>query len=83
MLTDNGQPGRWMSFRLRTRKSGGRRADATHAVDQSRVKMDTALRWGVSASRASSGGAMPRLGSVLLALVVVALLTIGLHVLFQ
>jgi hypothetical protein len=26
---------------------------------------------------------MPRLGSVLLALVVVALLTIGLHVLFQ
>jgi hypothetical protein len=30
-----------------------------------------------------SGRALPRLGSVLLALVVVALLTVGLHVLFQ
>ena len=42
------------------------------------------VRWDVSASRrASSGGAMPRLGAVLLAVAVVALLTVGLHVLFQ
>ena len=41
------------------------------------------VRWDVSASRASSGGATPRLGALLLAVVVVALLTVGLHVLFQ
>ena len=47
-------------------------------------RTDAGARWDVSASRrASSGGAMPRLGAVLLAVAVVALLTVGLHVLFQ
>ena len=46
-------------------------------------RTDAGARWDVSASGASSGGATPRLGALLLAVVVVALLTVGLHVLFQ
>ena len=46
-------------------------------------RTDAGARWDVSASRASSGSATPRLGALLLAVVVVALLTVGLHVLFQ
>jgi hypothetical protein len=40
------------------------------------------LRWGAS-SRTASGPSTPRLGPLLLALIVVALLTYGLSVLFQ
>jgi hypothetical protein len=72
-----------MSFRLRKRyRRGGRRVAPVRAAGQSLGRTDAALRWG-SSSRAASRRAMPRLGSVLLALVVVALLTVGLHVLFQ
>jgi hypothetical protein len=39
--------------------------------------------WNGSAHRAATGGTTPRIGSVLLAVLVVALLTMGLHVLFQ
>ena len=46
-------------------------------------RTDVGARWDVSASRASSARAMPRLGALLLAVAVVALLTVGLHVLFQ
>jgi hypothetical protein len=46
-------------------------------------RTDAGARWDVSASRTASGGATPRLGALLLAVAVVALLTVGLHVLFQ
>ncbi len=73
-----------MSFRSRKRnRKGGRRAGFAHANGRAIGRTNAAARWDVSASRASSGGTMPRLGSVLLAIVVVALLTVGLHVLFQ
>jgi hypothetical protein len=72
-----------MSFRLRKRNHrGGRRAAPVRVAGHSLGRTDAALRRG-SSSRAVSGRALPRLGSVLLALVVVALLTVGLHVLFQ
>ena len=59
-----------------------RRVNADHAERRRFGRTDAGARWDVSASRASSG-AMPRLGALALAIVVVALLTIGLHVLFQ
>jgi hypothetical protein len=41
------------------------------------------LRWDHAAAHGPSRQSMPGLGSVLLAVVVVALLTAGIHVLFQ
>ncbi len=73
-----------MSFHARKRnREGIRSADSTHAGGHATGRTDAGARWDVSASRAATGGTMPRLGAVLLAVVVVALLTIGLHVLFQ
>jgi hypothetical protein len=47
------------------------------------ARTDGGARRDVAPSRTAAGGTMPRLGAVLLAILVVALLTIGLHVLFQ
>jgi hypothetical protein len=73
-----------MSFHSRKRnRDVVRNAGSTHPNGHATGRMDAGARWDVSATRASKGGSMPRLGAVLLAIVVVALLTIGLHVLFQ
>jgi hypothetical protein len=68
-----------MSFHARRRRI--RSADSSRAGGH--VTGRTGTRWDGVGSRASTGGTMPRLGAVLLAFVVVTLLTIGLHVLFQ
>ena len=73
-----------MSFHSRKRnREGVRGAGSTHPSGHDIGRTHAGARWDVSASRASSGRTMPRLGAVLLAIVVVALLTMGLHVLFQ
>jgi hypothetical protein len=73
-----------MSFHSRKRnREGVRGAGSTHPGGHDIGRTNAGARWDVSASRASSGRTMPRLGAVLLAIVVVALLTMGLHVLFQ
>lgn len=73
-----------MSFHSRKQnREGVRGAGSTHPSGHDIGKTRAGARWGVSASRASSDRTMPRLGAVLLAIVVVALLTMGLHVLFQ
>jgi hypothetical protein len=72
-----------MSLRLRKRiRRRNRRPDAVRDVGHSIRRTNAALRWGVS-YRAASSRAAPRFGAVLLGIVVVALLTVGLHVLFQ
>jgi hypothetical protein len=72
-----------MSFRGARRNSKGYRAAGSARVgDQARAGMDAGKRWDVSALGASNR-TMPRLGPVLLAIAVVALLTVGLHMLFQ
>jgi hypothetical protein len=72
-----------MSFRLRKRnRRGGRRATPARDAGLSLRRADAMLRWGAP-SRTASGPSMPRLGPLLLALIVVALLTYGLSVLFQ
>jgi hypothetical protein len=72
-----------MSFRLRKRnRSRNRRPGAVRDAGHSIGRTDAALRWGVS-YRAASSRAAPRFGALLLGIVVVALLTVGLHVLFQ
>jgi hypothetical protein len=73
-----------MSFHSRKRnRQGIRSAGSLHAGGHATGRADAGARWDTSGTRASTGGTMPRLGSVLLAIVVVAVLTIGLHVLFQ
>ena len=76
-----------MSYRSRRRnRDGNRRAGAMHAehpAGRASGRMGAQVRWDGSGPRASTAGTMPRLGAVLLAILVVALLTIGLHVLFQ
>jgi hypothetical protein len=73
-----------MSFLSRKRnREGVRGAGSTHPSAHDIRRTHAGARWDVSASRASSSRTMPRLGAVLLAIVVVALLTMGLHVLFQ
>ena len=73
-----------MSFHSRKRnRQGIRSVGSAHASGHATGRLDAGARWDASGSRASMGSAMPRLASVLLAIVVVALLTIGLHVLFQ
>jgi hypothetical protein len=72
-----------MSFRSRRRnrregRGVGNARGGSHAIGKS----DAAGRWNTS-TRIDSGRTMPRLGPVLLAIVVVGLLTAGLHVLFQ
>jgi hypothetical protein len=82
VFTRDGDPGGAMSFHARRRNHEGiRNADSSRAGGNATGRMGA--RWDGSVSRASTGGTMPRLGAVLLAFVVVALLTIGLHVLFQ
>lgn len=72
-----------MSFRLRKRnRRGGRRAAPVRDAGHSLRRADAMLRWGAP-SRTASGPSMPRLGSVLMAIIIVALLTYGLSVLFQ
>jgi hypothetical protein len=85
VVTRDGDPGGAMSFHTRKRnREGIRRADSTLAGDSPVTgRTDAGARWDASASRAAASGTMPRLGAVLLAIVVVALLTVGLHVLFQ
>jgi hypothetical protein len=84
VIACDGDPGGAMSFRSRKRiREGIRSANSIHAGGHPTGRMDADTRWDVAASRASAGGTMPRLGAVLLAIAVVALLTIGLHVLFQ
>jgi hypothetical protein len=84
VITRDGDPGGAMSFHSHKRnRQGIRRADSVHAQGDATGRMDARARWDASGFRASTGSAMPRLGSVLLAIAVVALLTIGLHVLFQ
>jgi hypothetical protein len=83
-ITRDGDRGGAMGFHARRRNGEGiRSADSTLAGDHASGRTDAGARWDVAASRAATGGATPRLGAVLLAVVVVALLTIGLHVLFQ
>jgi hypothetical protein len=73
-----------MSFHSRKRnREGLRSAGAADASNQAVGRTDARGRWNGSKSRAVSGGAMPRLASVVLAIIVVALLTFGLHVLFR
>jgi len=72
-----------MSLRLRKRIRGRhRRPDTVRDAGYSIGRTNAALRWGVS-YRAASSRAAPRLGALLLAIIVVGLLTAGLHVLFQ
>lgn len=73
-----------MSFDSRKRnREGVRGAGSTHPSGHDIGRTHAGARWDLSATRASSGRTMPRIGAVLLAIVVVALLTMGLHVLFQ
>jgi hypothetical protein len=72
-----------MSFRLRKRNGrGGKRAALARAPTDSFGRTDATSRWEVP-SRVSSRREMPRLGPVLLAIVVVTVLTFGLHMLYQ
>jgi hypothetical protein len=72
-----------MSFRLRKRnRRGVRRAGPVRAAGRPLGKTAALRSWGVS-SPVATHRATPRLGSLLLAILVVALLTAGLHVLFQ
>jgi len=70
-----------LRFRRRNRKAG-KRADPVRGADMSLGRTDASLRWDHT-GHGTARQSMPRLGSVLLALVVVALLTAGIHVLFQ
>jgi hypothetical protein len=73
-----------MSFHSRKRnRAGMRRRASTFAGGHAIGSIGSGARRDASPTRASTAGTMPRLGSVLLAVVVVALLTIGLHMLFQ
>jgi hypothetical protein len=73
-----------MSFHLRKRsRKGGRYLDPIRVSRGALGSTDVSLRWCSSQARAATRGAIPRYGSVLLALVVVALLIAGLHLLFQ
>lgn len=73
-----------MNFHARKRnREGIRRAGSTHAGSRANGRTVASARRDVSPSRGATGGTMPRLGAVLLAIAVVAMLTIGLHVLFQ
>lgn len=84
VITGTVIPGGAMSFRSRKRnREGIRSANSIHAGGHPTGRIDAVTRWDVPPSRASAGGTTPRLGAVLLAIAVVALLTIGLHVLFQ
>jgi hypothetical protein len=89
MLSDviarDGDSGGAMSFHARKRsREGIQNADPAHASGHATGGRLAGARWDVSASpRTATGGTMPRLSAVLLALLVVALLVIGLHVLFQ
>jgi hypothetical protein len=82
VIPRDGDPGGAMSFHAgRRNRKANRSADASRAGGHATGR--TGARWDGVGFRASTGGTMPRLGAVLLAFVVVALLTIGLHVLFQ
>jgi hypothetical protein len=73
-----------MSLHARQRnREGIGSADSTHAAGHATGRTVAGARWDVASSRTATGSTMPRLGAVLLAIMVVALLTIGLHVLFQ
>jgi hypothetical protein len=74
-----------MSIRLRKRnRRGGRRADdPVREPGDSLRKTDAAARWDFPTSRVAKPRAMPRLISFLFAIVVVTVLTVGLHMLYQ
>jgi hypothetical protein len=73
-----------MSFHSRKRNREGLRS-ARAADPNSHVigRTEARGRWDASRSRPAPGGGMPRFASVLLAIMVVVLLTLGLHVLFR
>jgi hypothetical protein len=73
-----------MNFHARKRDRGGTRSVVSaHVSGRATGRTGDSVRWDPASSRAATGGTMPRIGAVLLAVIVVALLTIGLHVLFQ
>jgi hypothetical protein len=71
-----------MGSRLRKRNRRGRGGVLLRAA-AGNPRRNPAPRWAVSTPHGASHGAMPRAGAVLLAIVVVTLLTFGLHMLFQ
>jgi len=74
-----------MSFRLHKRNLNGEghEQQLVRATGGSPAKTNSEARWGLSTSKVASRRDMPHLGPVLLAIIVVAVLTTGLHLLYQ